>query len=147
MPARAIARAGARPVLALNAAPGEVDLVVASELLEATRAIGAGFVTPDRTVLIASSARVFTVDEKAAMGDGRLDEQRMLDLARRFSRRAVIADFAAIAGASEEPAQRRAAGRHRRVAACCRSRPRRSAPPSAPRARRWTPTCAASRRG
>ena len=52
----------ARPVLALNAAPGEVDLVVASELLEATRTIGAGFVTPDRTHLIASSARVFTVD-------------------------------------------------------------------------------------
>ena len=40
---------GARPVLALNAAPGEVDLVVASELLEATRAVAAGFVTPDRT--------------------------------------------------------------------------------------------------
>ena len=38
----------------------------ASELLEATRAIGAGFVTPDRTHLIASSARIFTIDEKAA---------------------------------------------------------------------------------
>ena len=105
---------GARPVLALNAAPGEVDLVVASELLESTRAIGAGFVTPDRTVLIASSARVFTVDEKAAMGDGRLDQERMLGMAERFSRRAVIADFAAIAAQAEEPAQCRAAGRHRR---------------------------------
>src|SRR5262249_22633146 len=42
-------RAGTRPVLALNAAPGEVELVVASELLEATRAIAAGYVTPDRT--------------------------------------------------------------------------------------------------
>src|ERR1051326_2818611 len=35
---------GPRPILALNAAPGEVDLVVASELLEATRAIAAGYV-------------------------------------------------------------------------------------------------------
>ena len=93
----------ARPVLALNAAPGEVDLVVASELLESTRAIGAGFVTPDRTVLIASSARVFTVDEKAAMGDGRLDQERMLGMAERFSRRAVIADFAAIAAQEKSP--------------------------------------------
>jgi indolepyruvate ferredoxin oxidoreductase, beta subunit len=95
--------AGTRPVLALNAAPGEVDLVVASELLEATRTIGAGYVTPDRTVLVASSARVFTIDEKAAMGDGRLDERRMIDLARRFSRDAVIADFAAIAAEAKAP--------------------------------------------
>ncbi len=94
---------GGRPVLALNAAPGEVDLVIASELLESTRAIGAGFVTPDRTVLIASSARVFTVDEKAAMGDGRLDQERMLGMAERFSRRAVVADFAAIAAEQKSP--------------------------------------------
>jgi len=94
---------GARPVLALNAAPGEVDLVVASELLEATRAIGAGFVTPDRTVLIASSARVFTVDEKMAMGDGRLDQPRMLETAQRFARRALIADFAALAAQARSP--------------------------------------------
>jgi len=95
--------AGTRPVLALNAAPGEVDLVVASELLEGTRAIAAGYVTPDRTLLVASSARVFTIDEKAAMGDGRLDEPRMLDLARRFSRDAVIADFAAVAAQAKAP--------------------------------------------
>jgi indolepyruvate ferredoxin oxidoreductase, beta subunit len=94
---------GTRPVLALNAAPGEVDLVVASELLEAARTIGAGFVTPDRTVLIASLARVFTVDEKAAMGDGRLDAARMADVAKRFSRRTVIADFAAMAGQAGSP--------------------------------------------
>src|SRR5262245_8408427 len=40
-----------RPVLALNAAPGEVDVMVASELLEAVRAVQAGFVTPERTTL------------------------------------------------------------------------------------------------
>ena len=83
--------------------------MVASELLEATRPSAAGFVTPDRTHLIASSARVFTIDEKAAMGDGRLDQARMLDMAKRFSRRATIADFAAVADASGQPAQRRAA--------------------------------------
>lgn len=97
------AAADARPVLALNAAPGEVDLVLASELLEAARAVSAGFVTPDRTVLIASSARVFTIDERVAMGDGRLDAPRMSDLARRFSRRAIVADFAAAADEAQGP--------------------------------------------
>jgi indolepyruvate ferredoxin oxidoreductase, beta subunit len=91
------------PVLALNAAPGEVDLMVASELLEATRAVAQGFVTPERTVLLASSARVFTIDEKATAGDGRLDAQAMADLARRCSRRAIIADFTAIAAQAHAP--------------------------------------------
>jgi indolepyruvate ferredoxin oxidoreductase beta subunit len=97
------AGAGTRPVLALNAAPGEVDLMVASELLEATRAIQAGFVTPDRTLLIASAARVFTVDEKAAMGDGRRDAAQMLAVVRRFSRRAVVADLAGVAAEAKAP--------------------------------------------
>lgn len=83
------------PVLALNAAPGEVDLLVASELLEATRAISAGFVTPDRTTLVASTARVYTVDEKAAMGDGRLDPARLEAVARQFARIARIAAYGA----------------------------------------------------
>jgi indolepyruvate ferredoxin oxidoreductase beta subunit len=95
--------AGRRPVLALDAAPGEVDVVVASELLECSRAIRAGFVTPARTFLIASSARVFTIEEKAAAGDGRLDTRRMREAADRFSRRALIADFAAVARQSRAP--------------------------------------------
>ncbi|HEY7457607.1 MAG TPA: indolepyruvate oxidoreductase subunit beta family protein [Xanthobacteraceae bacterium] len=88
-----------RPVLALNAAPGEVDVMVASELLEAMRAIQAGYVSPDRTLLIASTARAYTVDEKSAMGDGRLDPERMANVARRFARKLVLADFTAAAAA------------------------------------------------
>src|SRR5262249_35641843 len=95
-------RAGdARPVLALNAAPGEVDIMIASEMLEATRAILAGFVTPERTTLIASTARVFTVDEKSAMTDGRLDGERMRQLAADTARRLILADFAAVAARSK----------------------------------------------
>ena len=60
---------GRRPVLALTPGVGDVDIVVASELLEAGRAIAAGFVTPDRTLLIASTSRVYLMDEK--MRDGR----------------------------------------------------------------------------
>jgi indolepyruvate ferredoxin oxidoreductase beta subunit len=94
---------GPRPVLPLNAAPGEVDIMLASELLEATRSIQAGYVTPDRTLLIASTHRVFTVDEKIAMGDGRVDEARMQEIARHFSRRAYLGDFAAAASAARAP--------------------------------------------
>lgn len=92
---------GQRPVLALNAAPGEVDVVVASELLEAVRTIQTGYVSPDRTTLIASRSRVFTVDEKSAMGDGRLDPERMENIARKFAKDAILADVAATAAQAQ----------------------------------------------
>lgn len=83
-----------RPVLALNPAPGEVDVMVASELLETTRAVQAGNITPSRTHLIASTHRVFTVDEKSAMGDGRVDPAKMQEVLRKFSKSALLADLA-----------------------------------------------------
>ncbi len=88
---------GAKPVLALNPAPGEVDIMLASELLETTRAVQAGSVTPSRTHLIASTHRVFTVDEKSAMADGRVDPAKMQSVARSFARTALLADMAATA--------------------------------------------------
>ena len=39
--------AGRTPVFALMPAPGDVDIVIAAELMEAGRAIMRGFVTPD----------------------------------------------------------------------------------------------------
>ena len=50
---------GRRPVLALTPGIGDIDIVVASELMEAGRAIANGFVTPDRTLLIASTSRFY----------------------------------------------------------------------------------------
>ncbi|MGH7211856.1 MAG: hypothetical protein ACREF1_10405, partial [Acetobacteraceae bacterium] len=63
--------AGQEPVFALMPAPGDVNVVVASELMEAARAVQRGLVTPDRTVLVASTHRVYAMGEKIAMGDGR----------------------------------------------------------------------------
>lgn len=88
---------GRRPVLALSPAPGLVDLFVASELLEATRQTQAGYVTPDRTFVIAPTHRVFTIHEKIAMGDGRADDEKMKGVIERFARAAAIEDFAALA--------------------------------------------------
>lgn len=88
---------GTKPVLALNPAPGEVDVMIASELLETTRAMQAGSITPSRTHLIASTHRVFTMDEKSAMADGRVDPSRMQEVLRKFSKSALLADLAATA--------------------------------------------------
>jgi indolepyruvate ferredoxin oxidoreductase, beta subunit len=86
-----------RPIMALHPAPGRVDVLVATELLEAMRMVEAGFVTPDRTRLIASTHRTFTVDEKSAMADGRLDPAPMIATCREFARTALIDDLSAVA--------------------------------------------------
>ncbi|HTO49237.1 MAG TPA: indolepyruvate oxidoreductase subunit beta family protein [Burkholderiales bacterium] len=85
---------GRRPVLALTASPGNVDLMVASELVEAGRAMQNGFVSPDRTVLVASTHRIYSVAEKMAMGDGRADADRILKAAGELAKRAVLFDMA-----------------------------------------------------
>lgn len=81
---------GADPVLALMPLPGDVDVVLASELMEAGRAVQRGLVTRDRTTLIASTHRVYSIAEKSALGDGRVDSGQLLahaaDAARRFIR-------------------------------------------------------------
>src|SRR5258706_9171580 len=51
-PEEPVRTAGKPPVFALMPVPGEVDIVLASELMEAGRAIQRGLVTPDRTTLI-----------------------------------------------------------------------------------------------
>ena len=68
---------GRQPVLALAPGIGDVDLVVASELLEAGRTVAGGFVTPDRTLLIASTHRSHAIAERIAMGDGRFDTAKL----------------------------------------------------------------------
>jgi indolepyruvate ferredoxin oxidoreductase beta subunit len=89
--------AGAQPVLALMPVPGEVDVVVASELMEAGRALQRGLLTAGRTTLVASTHRVYSMAERTAMGDGRVDSQKILAGARASSRQFVAADFAAVA--------------------------------------------------
>jgi indolepyruvate ferredoxin oxidoreductase beta subunit len=88
---------GRRPILALAPGVGDVDLVVASELMEAGRAIAGGFVTPDRTMTIASASRSYLVVEKMAMGDGRFDQQRLLQAVEKNSKATLILDLEAIA--------------------------------------------------
>jgi indolepyruvate ferredoxin oxidoreductase beta subunit len=88
---------GRLPVLAQMPVPGDVDVVIASELMEAGRAVQRGIVTPDRTTLIASTHRVHAIAEKVALGDGRSDEAALLDACRGAARRLVATDMALIA--------------------------------------------------
>jgi indolepyruvate ferredoxin oxidoreductase, beta subunit len=89
MPAR-----GAREtVLALNPAIGEVDVALATELLEAGRMIFNGFVTPDRTTLIASTHRVLAIAERSAMGEGSFDVGRLLRAVKERSKTQILFDM------------------------------------------------------
>jgi indolepyruvate ferredoxin oxidoreductase beta subunit len=96
-----IAELGAkRPVMTLTPAPSFVDVMVASELLEAGRAMQNGFVTPERTTLIASTHRVYTVAEKMPMGDGRFEGEVVLKAARSLAKRTILFDMQAQANAA-----------------------------------------------
>ena len=88
---------GGRPVLALAPGIGDVDIVLASELLEAGRAIAAGFVTPDRTLMIASTARTYLVVEKMAMADGRYDSARLIKAVEAHAQSHLLVDMDALA--------------------------------------------------
>lgn len=88
---------GKEPVLALMPVPGEVDIVIASELMEAGRAVQRGLVTPDRTTLIASTHRFYSMTEKTAANDGRVDAEKLIEGCRTAAKISVQSDFARLA--------------------------------------------------
>jgi len=85
------------PVLSTMATPGEVDIVVASELMEAGRAIFRGFVTSDVTTFITSTHRVYSMTERTSMGDGRVDSEEIIKSAKAAAKKFIAADFAKVA--------------------------------------------------
>jgi indolepyruvate ferredoxin oxidoreductase, beta subunit len=98
VPARELG--GKRPVLALTPGIGDIDIVLASEFMEAGRAIAGGFVTPDRTLLIASTSRFYVMNEKIAMGDGRYDQARLAGAIEKNAQSSVMLDIDALAKAN-----------------------------------------------
>ena len=84
---------GRQPVFSLTPAAGDVDIMIAAELMEAGRAMLRGFVTPDRTTLIMSSHRILAVSEKVVPGDGRSDSAKVIERARTASKRVVAFDM------------------------------------------------------
>lgn len=88
------------PVLGLTPVPGDVDIVIASELMEAGRAVQRGLVTPDRTTFIVSTNRVYAMTEKIALADGRVDSHALLEACRNTSKRLIHGDMAQLAEAT-----------------------------------------------
>ena len=97
LPVKTVELGGKRPVLALTPGVGDIDVAVASELLEAGRAVASGFVTPDRTHMIGSLSRFYAMDEKIAMGDGRFDQDRLIKVIKEHAKDALLIDMDALA--------------------------------------------------
>jgi len=89
--------AGRLPIFALSPSQGDVDILIAAELMEAGRAIMRGFVTPEKTTLIASSHRIAAVSEKIEPGDGRASSAKVRETAELASKRFIAFDMEKVA--------------------------------------------------
>jgi indolepyruvate ferredoxin oxidoreductase beta subunit len=88
---------GKRPVFSLSPMPGALDAMVSSELLETARQIGNGMASAERTLVISSSSRTLTTQERMQLGDGRTDSADLAKLVHDFSRTHHVFDMAAVA--------------------------------------------------
>ena len=89
-------QAGKKPILALTPVPGDVDIVIASEMVEAGRALMRGFVS-ENTSFIASNHRDYAIAEKQEMGDGRQPVDEINRLAEETAREFICFDMDAAA--------------------------------------------------
>ncbi len=85
------------PVLAQMPTPGDVDVVISAELMEAGRAILRGIVTSDRTTLITSTHRSYAISEKSHPSNGIVDAQQVMAAGRDTAQRFYAADLQRIA--------------------------------------------------
>jgi indolepyruvate ferredoxin oxidoreductase beta subunit len=90
-------RGGLSPVLCLMPTPGDVDIVLAAEFMEAGRSMLRGFVTPERTTLIASTHRNLAVSEKERPGDGIAPSEPVVDASSIAAKRAIVFDMESLA--------------------------------------------------
>ena len=88
---------GQEPVFTPYPVPGDVDLVIVGEMAETGRAIQKGFVTPNITTLIASSHRIYSINEKEALGDGIMDQAPVARAAGKAAKKFICFDMAAAA--------------------------------------------------
>lgn len=88
---------GLKPILSLMPTPGDVDVVMAAEFMEAGRSILRGLVTPDKTVLIASNHRSFAVAEKMTPGDGIADKSAVSVAIGVAAKKEIVFDMDALA--------------------------------------------------
>ncbi|MGZ5179046.1 MAG: indolepyruvate oxidoreductase subunit beta family protein [Ramlibacter sp.] len=88
---------GRQPVFSLSPVPGGLDALVSSELLETARQVTNGLVAPERTLVLSSTARLLTTQERMQLADGRTDPAELLKLVQAFSREHQVFDMNAVA--------------------------------------------------
>lgn len=88
---------GLEPVLSLMPVPGDVDIVLAAEWMEAGRAITRGFVTADKTTLIASTHRDYAISEKSSLDEGRAKSEIVEQAVKTHAKAQICFDMAACA--------------------------------------------------
>lgn len=93
-------RDGQDPTLSLMPTPGDVDVVIAAELMEAGRSVLRGIVTPNQTTLITSTHRSFAVSEKEKPGDGIADPGIVTAATDFAAKRTIAFDMEKIASAN-----------------------------------------------
>jgi indolepyruvate ferredoxin oxidoreductase, beta subunit len=85
------------PVFSLYPVPGAVDVLLAPEFLEVGRSIELGFPSPERTTIVASTHRLYSIHEKIATGRGIQPFEELERAARAFARTLVAFDALAVA--------------------------------------------------
>ncbi|MGH7356637.1 MAG: indolepyruvate oxidoreductase subunit beta family protein [Candidatus Rokuibacteriota bacterium] len=85
------------PVFCLYPVPGALDVLVAPEFLEVGRMLELGFVSPERTTVIASTHRLYSIHEKIATGDAIYPFEELARGAAAGSRRLIAFDALALA--------------------------------------------------
>lgn len=84
------------PVLAQMPAPYDVDIVLATEIMEAGRALFRNFVS-DKTTLIYSTNRNLAIQEKETPGDGIRDGKKINELAKKLAKKSLFGNLKIIA--------------------------------------------------
>lgn len=84
--------AGQMPVLAQMPEQGKVDILLATEIVEAGRSLQRGFVSQN-TTLIFSTHRSLSIGEKEIPGDGIINSETILQMANKYAGRTVQGDF------------------------------------------------------
>lgn len=84
-------------ILGLVPLAGRVDLVVSSELLETARVLSTGFISPQRTTVVSSTARFYSTAEKIQMGDGRYSANDVQNAIEKIAKQSFLLDLSQLA--------------------------------------------------
>ncbi|MFK7730330.1 MAG: indolepyruvate oxidoreductase subunit beta family protein [Pseudomonadales bacterium] len=87
----------ADPVLSLFPSPGDIDIAICSEIAEAGRMLQRGFISKDKTALITSSNRVYSITEKIDLADGTIEPELLLDLSKQYAKDLIAFDMQSVA--------------------------------------------------